>query len=85
MTSAAAHVIRASTFDRPGCIRGLKDAPDLFAETAERVADTLAEQLGKADTIDRRGLTQAVTDLKVWTAGVGGVVFAALSAIKLFG
>jgi hypothetical protein len=40
--------------------------------------------LGKADTVDKRDLEKAVADLKVWSAGVGAVLFAALSAIKLF-
>jgi len=75
----------AIAFDRLKFIRRVQGAPGLAPETAERMADALAEQLGKADTIDRRDLNQAVTDLKVWTAGVGVVVFAALSAIKLFG
>jgi hypothetical protein len=75
----------AIAFDRLALIPHLKDAPWISPGAAERVADALAEQLAKAGTIDRRDLTQAVTEPKVWSAGIGGVVLAALSAITLIG
>ena len=48
------------------------------------MADALAAQLSEADTVDKRDLEKAVADLKDWSAGVGAVLFVALSAIKLF-
>jgi hypothetical protein len=48
------------------------------------MADALAAQLGKADTVDKRDLEKPVADLKVGSAGVGAVLFATLFAIKQF-
>jgi hypothetical protein len=71
-------------FDPVEFVRAVKDAPGLSQEAAEKMADALAVQLSEADTVDKRDLEKAVADLKNWSAGVGAVLFVALSAIKLF-
>ena len=72
-------------FDRMEFVRAVKDAPGLSQGAVEKMADALAVQLSKADTVGKRDLEKAVADLKNWSAGVGAVLFVALSAIKLFG
>ncbi len=50
------------------------------AGAAETMADALAEQVAT-----RSDLRELAGELKLWTAGLAGLVIAALSAIKFFG
>ena len=50
------------------------------AGAAEAMADALAEQVAT-----RSDLRELASELKLWTAGLAGLVIAALSAIKFFG
>ena len=50
------------------------------AGAAEAMADALAEQVAT-----RSDLRELASALKLWTAGLAGLVIAALSAIKFFG
>lgn len=50
------------------------------AGAAEAMAEAMAEQVAT-----RSDLRELSGDLKLWTAGLAGVVIAALSAMKFFG
>jgi len=49
------------------------------ADTAEALADVLGDQM--ATKSDLRELER---DMKIWTAGMAGVIIAAMSAMKFF-
>ena len=54
--------------------------PRQAADTAEALAEVMADQVAtKGD------LRELAEELKIWTAGLAGVIIAALSAMKFFG
>ena len=54
------------------------------AEQAAGAAEAMAEAMGE-QVATRADLKELSSDLKLWTAGLAGIVIAALSALKLFG
>ena len=69
----------AVPFDTLKLARKLQES-GFTPEQAAGAADALAEQVAT-----RSDLWELASELKLWTAGLAGLVIAALSAIKFFG
>ena len=70
------------TFDTAAAARRLRESG--FSEgQAEAIIETLRQ--AQADLVNKSDLQAAVQGLKIWTGGVGVVLFAALASIKYFG
>lgn len=70
----------AVPFDTLKLARKLQESGFTQEQAAEAMADALAEQVAT-----RSDLRELASELKLWTAGLAGLVIAALSAIKFFG
>jgi len=74
----------AIPFDTLKLARALRDEAKMDADQAEGVAKALAEAF-RDEVATKADLKELAGELKLWTAGLAGVVIAALSAIKFFG
>ena len=73
----------AVTFDTLKLARKLQQSgfsQEQAAGAAEAMAEAMSEQVAT-----RSDLRELASELKLWTAGLAGVVIAALSALKVFG
>ena len=70
------------TFDTAIAARQLRESGFTEAQ-AEAIIETLRQ--AQADLVTKSDLRAAVQGLKIWTGGVGVVLFAALASIKFFG